>query len=430
MSTIPLPVAATRRRRLRPIIAATVGCLLEWYDFAVYGYFAVVIAKLFFPTGSDWTSLLLAVATFGVGFAMRPVGALVLGTLADRRGRKAALSLTITTMVFGTALIAFAPTHAQIGLWAPVLIVIGRLIQGFSAGGEMGVATAWLVEYAGPGRRMVQASFQQMTQLTALLAGSLTGALVTGLLSPAEVEAWGWRVPFMVGLVIGPIGWYIRRHTEEPPEFAARQAARHPQAPRISPGHVIRAHPRAALAGFCITILWTICTYFFLVYMPTYAIRELGIAADGALISNAVALAVAVLFVPGFAILADRRGPKPVMTAAALVLLAASWPALATLTSFPHLPTLILVQAALAIPIAAFTGPAGGAMAGLFPPETRATGMSIAYNFAVTLFGGFAPFIATWAIGVTGDPHAPAWYLCFGAAAAVIGVRLMGGRRG
>src|SRR5690606_8427918 len=199
---------------------------------------------------SEWVSLLLAVATFGVGFAMRPVGALVLGTVADRLGRRVALNWAISTMVLGTAIITFTPAYATIGLWAPALIVMARLIQGFSAGGEMGTAVAFLIEHAPRQRRMLYASFQQLTQLLALLLGALVGSAVNGWMSPADLESWGWRLPFALGLVIGPVGWYIRRHTEEPREFAQVLARRREQGAEAAafPWSAVRRYPRETLA--------------------------------------------------------------------------------------------------------------------------------------------------------------------------------------
>ena len=418
-----------RKKKVRSIAAATVGCMLEWYDFAVYGYFAVVISKLFFPVESEWVSLLLTVATFGVGFAMRPVGALVLGTLADTKGRRVALSWTIVAMVVGTAIIAFTPTYQSIGIWAPVLMVLARLIQGFSAGGEMGTATSFLVEHAPSRRRFLFASFQQLTQLLALLLGSLIGAAITSWLSPAEVEAWGWRVPFIVGLLIGPVGWYIRKHTEEPPAFAeamrerrkldkAGIATAHP-----SPWSAIRTYPRESLAGFCITVLWTVCTYFFLIYVPTYAVKHLQLPQASALMSNAISLLVAAILLPVFASMADRIGAQRILQASSILILIAAYPAMLVLSLSPTVGTLIAVQAGFAVLIAAYTGPAGGALATLFPADIRATGISIAYNFAVTIFGGFAPFIATWLIGTTGNLLSPAWYAVVAALIAAVGAR-------
>ena len=424
--------AAPEKVDRKAVAAATVGCMLEWYDFALYGYFSVLLSRLFFPAESEWVSLLLAVATFGVGFAMRPVGALVLGTVADRLGRRGALNWTISSMVAGTAIITFAPTYDSIGLWAPVLIVIARLIQGFSAGGEMGTAVAFLIEHAPRKRRMLYASFQQLTQLLALLLGSLVGAAVNGWMAPETLQSWGWRVPFALGLIIGPVGWYIRRHTQEPAEFAQVLAARRAggsKAPAPSPWSAVRLYPRETLAGFCITVLWTVGTYFFLVYMPTYATRELHLPATASLLSNSAALLVAACFLPLFSAAADRYGPRPILQAAALCMMVLCYPLMRWLTGAPSVATLMMVQCSLAVVLAAFTGPACGAIASLFPADIRSTGISIAYNFAVTLFGGFASFIATWLIGVTGSTLAPVWYVGFAAATAVAGAYILPSRR-
>jgi MHS family proline/betaine transporter-like MFS transporter len=391
----------------RAIIAATVGNMLETYDFAVYGFFAIVIARLFFPAGDPTVSLLLTVATFGVGFVMRPVGAVVLGSFADRRGRKAALSLTILMMAVGTAMIGFAPTYAQIGAWAPAIIVIARLIQGFSAGGEIGTATAFLIEHAPAERRGLFASFQQATQAAALLCGSLIGAMLTGMLAPADLESWGWRVPFWLGLLIGPVGFYIRRHTEEATEFAQAADAR-----ESSPlGEALRRHPRAILTGFGITITWTVATYFFLIYMPTYAVRELKIAQSAALTANSAGLALLLVLAPCFGLLSDRIGRRILLLGAAAAIMLLTYPLLKWLSAAPSATALTLFQLTFALLIAIFTGAAPAAMSEVCPPQVRSTGVSIAYNFAVTIFGGFAPFIATWAIAATGNPLAPAWYV-------------------
>ena len=223
---------------------------------------------------------MLTVATFGVGFVMRPVGALVLGTLADRRGRKAVLSLTILLMALGTAMIGLAPTYATVGAWAPAIIVAARLIQGFSAGGEIGGATAFLVEHAPAERRGFYAGWQQASQAAALLLGSLTGAALTGLLPPADLEAWGWRVPFLAGLLIAPVGLYIRARVNETDAFKAalRERATAPRALFSPLRDTLTRYRGAVLTGFGITIAWTVCTYFFLVTMPSYAVRQLGVS--------------------------------------------------------------------------------------------------------------------------------------------------------
>ncbi|MGO4739003.1 MFS transporter [Bosea sp. 2KB_26] len=410
-STHPDRDVASTSRMLsgrRAVIAAVAGNTLEWYDFAVYGFFALTLAKLFFPAGDATTSLLLTVATFGVGFIMRPVGALVLGTLADRRGRKLALSLTILLMALGTAMIGFAPTYATAGAWAPAIIVLARLIQGFSAGGEIGGATAFLVEHAPPERPGLYASWQQASQAGALLLGSLTGALLTSLLPQADLEAWGWRIPFLIGLLIAPVGLYIRFRVSETDAFKAILR------------ETLGQHRTAVLAGFGITIAWTVCTYFFLVTMPTYAVRQLGVPQSASLLANSIGLVLIVILAPVFGGWSDKVGRRPIMLVAAFGLLVLCWPLLFWLSTHPGVVNLILAQIVFAVLIAAFSGPAPAAMAELYPPAMRSTGLSIAYNLAVTIFGGFAPFITTWLILQTGSSLAPAWYVMLAAAISLI----------
>ncbi len=402
----------------RAVIAAIVGNTLEWYDFAVYGFFALTLAKLFFPTGDPTVSLLLTVATFGVGFIMRPVGALVLGTLADRRGRKLALSLTILLMALGTAMIGLAPTYATAGAWAPAIIVLARLVQGFSAGGEIGGATAFLVEHAPPARRGLYASWQQASQAGALLLGSLTGALLTGLLPAADIEAWGWRVPFLLGLLIAPVGLFIRFRVSETDSFKAilRERAARPEASFSPLRDTLGKHRSAVVVGFGITIAWTVCTYFFLVTMPTYAVRQLGVPQSASFLANSVGLVLIVVLAPVFGAWSDKVGRRPIMLAAACGILLSCWPLLFWLTHQPSVVNLVLAQIVFAVLIAGFSGPAPAAMAELYPPAMRSTGLSIAYNLAVTIFGGFAPFITTWLIVQTGSSLAPAWYVMLAAA--------------
>ncbi len=402
----------------RAVTAAVVGNTLEWYDFAVYGFFALTLAKLFFPTGDPTVSLLLTVATFGVGFIMRPVGALVLGTLADRRGRKLALSLTILLMALGTAMIGLAPTYATAGAWAPAIIVLARLIQGFSAGGEIGGATAFLVEHAPPARRGLYASWQQASQAGALLLGSLTGALLTGLLPAADIEAWGWRVPFLLGLLIAPVGLFIRFRVSETDSFKAilRERAARPEASFSPLRDTLGKHRSAVVVGFGITIAWTVCTYFFLVTMPTYAVRQLGVPQSASFLANSVGLVLIVVLAPVFGAWSDKVGRRPIMLAAACGILLSCWPLLFWLTHQPSVVNLVLAQIVFAVLIAGFSGPAPAAMAELYPPAMRSTGLSIAYNLAVTIFGGFAPFITTWLIVQTGSSLAPAWYVMLAAA--------------
>ena len=403
------------------MLAAVIGNTLEWYDFVVYAFLAGTIAKLFFPADNETASLLLTLATFGVGFVMRPVGAILLGSLADRAGRKTALMLTILLMGLGTAMIAFAPTFASIGWAAPILIVTARLIQGFSAGGELGSATAFMIESAAPGRRGFGASWQQASQAATLVVGSLLGAAVTGLMPAQDLQAWGWRIPFLIGLLIVPVGLFMRSQIDESAEFAGLGDTRERNPVR----RVFASQARQLISGLGLVIVWTVCTYFFLIYMPTYATRQLGLAQSASLLANGSGLLILMVLVPMFGSLSDRIGRKPLLVGSAAGIAILSYPLISVLAKFPGVGTLIGVQATMAVLIAAFTGPAPAALGELYPTHVRSTGMSLAYNGAVTIFGGFAPFIATWLIAATGNALAPAYYVVAAAVASLIALLFM-----
>jgi MHS family proline/betaine transporter-like MFS transporter len=390
----------------RTVSAAVIGSVLEYYDFAVYGFLAVYIARAFFPAQNSLTSLLLAVATFGVGFVMRPVGAVVLGAYADKAGRKAGLTLTIMLMALGTAIVAVTPPYAMIGPFAPALIVVGRLLQGFSAGGEFGSATALLVENSPPSSRGRIGSFQQVSQGMSLLLGSLAAAMIASVLSDAQLTSWGWRLPFLFGLLILPVGIWLRSSIEEGAAFSnAKARSRRPVR------EVLSGYGSRIVIGFGVTIAWTVCTYCLLIYMPTYAIRELGIPSSQALFSNAAGIASVVVFayLSGWA--SDKTGRKLPMLCSAVAIAASVYLLFALLVDHPSLGNLVLVQVILGAMVGCYTGPAPTLLAEMFPVEVRASGFSIAYNFAVTIFGGFAPFISTWLIATTGSRLAISYYV-------------------
>jgi len=397
------------------IVAVLIGNALEWFDFVAYGYFALTLSKLFFPVHNQTTSLLLTVATFGVGFVMRPLGAIVLGQIGDTRGRRAALSSTVLLMTLGTAMIGFAPTYSTAGLWAPVILVLARLIQGFSAGGEMGGSTAFLIEQAPPHRRGYYASWIQASISATLLFGSLFAAALTGLLSPQALESWGWRVPFLFGLLIGPVGWYMRIRMRESVAFEQTRTIQ-----AGSPiGGVLSKHRPALFVGVGITLSWTVCTYFFLVYMPIYATRTLGIPQSSSFLSNSAGLLVLIAVAPLFGALSDRLGRPRLMIAFAVGLTLFSYPALFLLATHPSRSALLLVQISFALLLSGFGGPAPAALAELYPAAIRSTGISLSYNFTVAIFGGFAPLIATWLIAHTHNTISPAWYVSAATAISV-----------
>jgi MHS family proline/betaine transporter-like MFS transporter len=319
--------APNASQRWRAVIAASIGNALEWFDFVVYGFLIATMAKLFFPTDNKTVSLLLALLTFGVPFIMRPLGAIILGSYADRQGRKAALTLTISLMMAGTAVIALAPTYASVGLLAPILVVAARMVQGFSAGGEFGSATAFLAEQ-NPQQRGFFASWQFASQgLTTILATGF-GATLASTLTPEQIETWGWRLPFLFGLLIGPVAYYIRRHTDETIEFRSTSVSEAPLREALS-------DTKARLSiSFGAVVLSTVAMYTVL-YMPTYATRQLGLPASGSFIAGLLTGTIQLLLIPLVGALSDRLGRIPIAFAAAAAVLLSIYPMFAWLAASP-----------------------------------------------------------------------------------------------
>jgi MFS transporter, MHS family, proline/betaine transporter len=408
--------------RQRVILAATIGNTLEWYDFLIYGFLAVMIAKLFFPTEDELTSLLLSVGTFGAAAVVRPVAGVVLGVYADRVGRKAALTLTIFTMGLGTGLIALAPNYASIGIWAPMLLVSARLLQGFACGGELGGATAILVENAPDHRRGLYASWQTASQAAGILLGSIVTMLVSLSMTQAQLEAWGWRLPFAFGLLIVPVGFYVRSKLREPDAYLNASA----EAPVFSFVRMLWSERHTLVIGVGISVLYLACAYVLFVYMPTFALRQLRLPFSQALIATAFASAIVLACSPLIAAISDRYGRKSLLVAGTLGFAILTYPAFVLITTQPSLYKLAAVQSGFALGMAAYAGPAISVYAELFPTHLRSTAVSLVYGIAVVLVGGFAPLIVTWLIAATGSPIAPAFYVI--GAAAVSGVALLGMR--
>jgi len=397
--------------------AVVIGNALEWYEIVVYGYLAAVIARLFFPAADPGTSLLLAFASFGLTYLSRPLGALVLGLYADRFGRKTALQLSIWLMIAASAAIALVPSYQSIGLAAPVIVVVARLLQGFSAGGEFGTATAFLAEQDAE-RRGYLASWQFASQgLTALMATGSAAALTT-FMSAETIDAWGWRLPFVFGLLLYPVAIFIRMRVEETADF--RAASARPE--RLN----VAAHWRCLTTAVGLIVLGTVAVYT-IVFLPSYAIRSLHLPASSGFLAGIVTGALQLVLVPLFGALSDRIGRTPAPIAAALVMLFCAWPALAWLNASPSFARLLVLQAFFGLSTAAYLGSMPALLAELFPVRARSAGMSVAYAFGVAVFGGIAPFVHAWLIMRTGDPAAPAFYLV--AAALVSLAALIAARR-
>jgi MFS transporter, MHS family, proline/betaine transporter len=399
-------------RHWRAVAAASIGNAFEWFDFIIYGFFAVLIARLFFPTGSETASLLLAFASFGVTFLMRPFGAVVLGHLADRRGRKAGMTLSISMMMAGTAITAFAPTYTFVGILAPIMVAAARMMQGFSAGGEFGSATVFLAEQ-NPKRRGLYASWQFAGQGLSTVLATGFGAALNGALTAEQIGMWGWRIPFLFGLLIGPIGYYIRRQVDETPEFRSVPATSAPLWETLSSGKT-----RLLVATGAI-VLVTVAAYT-AVYMPTYAVRELGLPPIGGFLATMLAGAIQIVMIPLVGALSDKLGRLPIATVAIIAILITAHPLFSRLVAAPSIESLLLVQAVIAIFVAAYAGAIPALISELFPIPVRTTAVSTSYSVAVAIFGGFAPFIITWLVDVTGSHLAPSYYFMFAAAISLL----------
>ena len=402
--------------QIRAIAAAVVGNAMEWYDFVVFGFFATVLSQLFFPQGDDRAALLLTLATFGVGFCSRPVGGLFFGFYADRSGRKAALQSVIFLMTLAVAIIAFAPVYATIGLAAPILIVIGRLLQGFATGGEFSSSTSFLIEASPAGQRGFYGSLQMAGQAVSILFGTLVGIAVTTNFSTEQLQAWVWRLPFMAGLLIGPVGFYIRRHLNETSVF---ESAEHEKGTRELLTDLLRKYPAKLLAAFGTTISATIYFYVILIYMPTYGKTELGLTLSQSFEAQAFGLILLVMLTPAAGYLSDQIGRRPLLWISNGLFLALSYPLFRYLTESHSQTSLTLVQATFCVSLSGVFGVLSTVLAEQFPTKVRSTGLALPYNLAVMIFGGFAPMIVTWLIGYLNTPVAPAYYLMIGALSGI-----------
>lgn len=410
----------------RLIAACTIGNALEFFDFVVFSFFARTIGALFFPAQDATAQLLFAFATYGVGFLMRPMGGVVLGAYADRRGRKRATVVTLMLMALGTGMIGLAPVYATAGVLGPVIIVLGRLIQGFSAGGEVGAATTLLAEHAPADRRGFFGSWQLASQGLAVLAGAGVALIINSVLTPEQVAAWGWRIPFLIGVGIVPVGLWLRRALKESHANEQHAETRAVSSLRLAMG----SHLPRILTGVALIIGGTAANAVVVLYMATYAVTQLGLSPTAGLLAGVTAGFVTLVASPIGGAISDRIGRKTVILVSYLLLLVLIYPAFLSLNANPTLGTLLTIVAGLAI-----LNATGGAtviitLAEIFPVEVRATGMSLVYALGVAIFGGFGQFIVTWLIQATGSPIAPAYYVMACSLATVLALRAVPEMRG
>ncbi|MGX7000728.1 MFS transporter [Caballeronia sp. KNU42] len=406
-ATTVLPAARQHASIYKLIVATSIGNALEFYDLVVYGYFASTLSKLFFPTTDKTVSLLLTLGTFALSYLARPVGAFVLGSYSDRRGRKASLTLSIGMMTLGTGMVALMPGYATIGILAPIGIFASRLLQGFSAGGEFGSSTAFLTEHA-PARSGFMASWQFASQGASVLVASAFGAVLTSALTPAQLEGWGWRIPFLFGILIGPVGWYIRRHVDETPEFERTERS-------ASPIREVMATQKERMLICIGSLVLTTTANYMLLYMPTYASRQLGLAPSYGFIATLAAGFIVMVLTPMVGHWSDKVGRTRIMLGAGSVFFVTIYPAFMFMNAHPSLITLLAAVMWVAVLKAIYFAPIPALMSDLFPVRTRTTGMAVGYNVGTTVFGGFTPLAVASLIAVTGNNLAPGFYLMLAA---------------
>jgi MHS family proline/betaine transporter-like MFS transporter len=410
-TTVPV---VTDDQRHRAVVAGVIGNVLEWFDFAVYGYFVSTISQLFFPSEDVLASTLATYVVFGVGFVMRPIGSIVFGIYGDRFGRRKALSAVIFLMALSTFAIGLLPTYAQVGELAPVLLVIIRLLQGLSAGGEWGGSTSYIVEFAAEGRRGFVGSWQQVSVGAGFLLGSLSAAVLNQVLPHDALLSWGWRVPFWLGLLVGLVGAYLRWKLDDTPKFT--EIEQHGEVAKAPLVEAVTKYPRETLTAFGLTLHNTVAYYIALIYLTNYMGTVGKLPGKTALWIGTSCLTVFIILIPFVGALSDRIGRKPVLIASCVGYAVLGYP-LFIMAASGEAWMAAAAQLAMVAMLSLYAGACPATYSELFPTRVRYTALSIGYNVAVAVFGGFAPFIATNLIKLTGNNLSPAFYVI---AAAVI----------
>jgi MHS family citrate/tricarballylate:H+ symporter-like MFS transporter len=405
----------TRVDKLKTVLRVTSGNFLEMYDFFLFGIYARQISHAFFPNDDPYASLMATFLSFAAGFAMRPIGALVLGPYVDRIGRRKGLIVTLSIMACGTILIAFVPAYATIGFVAPLLVVLGRLLQGFSAGVELGGVSVYLAEMATPGRKGFYVSWQSASQQVAVAFAALLGFAIANLMPIQEADAWGWRIPFFIGCAIVPFLYMIRRSLEETREFAARKV--HPTFAQIY--ETLAANWGVVLGGVAMVVMTTVSFYLITVYTPTFGRSVLKLSESDALLAT-VAIAVSnFIWLPVSGALSDRIGRKPILIAFTVLALLTAYPALTWLVREPSFGRMLTVELWLSFIYAWYNGAMVVALTEIVPPTVRTAGFSLAYSLATTL-GGSSLAISTWLIAHTGEKAAPGYWMSFAALCGLV----------
>ena len=404
------------KSRIGAMLRATSGNFLEQFDFFLFGFYASAIAKAFFPSTDETASLLNTFGVFWLGALMRPVGAIVLGAYIDKIGRRQGLIVTLAIMAAGTVVIAFCPTYATIGIAAPIIVLLGRLLQGFSAGVELGGVSVYLSEIATPGNRGFYTSFQSSSQQVAIFVASIIGYLLSEAMPADTVAAWGWRIPFFIGCLIIPLIFFLRRTLEETPAFLAMK--KHPTASEVFASAL--ANWRIVILGMMIAVLTTTTFYFVTVYTPTFGKTVLKLSSQDALLVTLLVAVTNFFWNPVGGAISDRIGRKPVLLTIATLSLLTAYPALHWLVVNPTFGKLLAVEMMFSFYFGVYSGTMLGALVEIVPAHVRTTCFSLAFALAAALFGTFTPFVATMLIDKTGDKASPCYWLMFGASLGII----------
>jgi MHS family citrate/tricarballylate:H+ symporter-like MFS transporter len=408
--------ASERRQKIWSVVRVSSGNFLEMYDFFVFAYYASAIGRAFFPSQSEFASLMSSLMTFGVGFLMRPLGAIVLGAYIDHHGRRKGLLLTLGLMAVGTLSIGVMPGYQTIGLFAPLLVVAGRLIQGFSAGVELGGVSVYLSEIATPGHKGFYVSWQSGSQQIAVMFVALLGVILSHYLRPEQMGSWGWRIPFLIGCMIIPFIFQIRRSLPETNEFLARK--HRPNAAEIL--RTVAANWELVVTGVLMVTMTTVSFYFITAYTPTFGQQVLKLASVDSLIVTLCVGLSNLFWLVVVGALSDRIGRRPILITFTVLALATAYPALSWLVSEPSFRRLLLVELWLSFIYGSYNGGMVVYLTEIMPIEVRTAGFSLAYSLATALFGGFTPAISTYLIHVTGDRAMPGVWLSFAAACGLV----------
>ena len=405
-----------RKSKIWSVVRVSSGNFLEMYDFMVFGYYAATIGKAFFPGNSAFGSLMLSLMTFGAGFLMRPLGALVLGAYTDRHGRRAGLLLTLSMMSIGIFTIAFMPGYATIGLLAPLLVVLGRLLQGFSAGMELGGVSVYLSEIATPGHKGFYVSWQSGSQQIAVMFAASVGVVLNSILPPEKMERWGWRVPLLLGCVIVPFLFRLRKSLQETDEFVARK--RHPGTSEIL--RSLASNWPIVLIGTLMVTMTTVSFYMITAYTPTFGSSVLHLSSFDSLIVTLCVGASNLFWLPIMGALSDRIGRRPLLFGCTILMLVTAYPAMLWLVRDPSFARLLTVELWLSFIYGSYNGAMVVYLTEIMPVDVRTSGFALAYSLATAIFGGFTPALSTYLIHISGNRAIPGLLLSFAAACGLV----------